>query len=32
VSQGKLADAETKYREALEISRKVNGPEHPDTL
>jgi tetratricopeptide (TPR) repeat protein len=32
VGQGKLADAETKYREALETSRKVNGPEHPNTL
>jgi WD40 repeat protein/serine/threonine protein kinase/tetratricopeptide (TPR) repeat protein len=32
VAQGKLADAETKYAEALRINRKALGPEHPDTL
>jgi Tol biopolymer transport system component len=32
VMQGKLAESEMKYREALEISRNVNGPEHPATL
>jgi len=30
--QGKLDQAETYFREALEKSRRVLGEEHPDTL
>ena len=30
--QGKLDDAESLYRRALEGSEKVRGPNHPDTL
>ena len=30
--QGKLAEAEPYYREALEKRRRVLGEEHPDTL
>ncbi len=31
-SQGRYAEAEPLYREALDASRRVLGPEHPDTL
>jgi WD40 repeat protein len=31
-AQGQLAEAGTNYAEALDISRKLNGPEHPDTI
>ena len=31
-SQGKLSEAETYYREALEGSRRVLGDDHPLTL
>ncbi len=31
-SQGKLPEAEVRYRQALETSRRVLGGEHPDTL
>jgi tetratricopeptide (TPR) repeat protein len=31
-AKGKLAEAEAKYSEALEISRKVSGPDHPETI
>jgi WD40 repeat protein len=32
LAQGKLAEAETKYSEALDLSRDLNGREHPDTI
>ncbi|HEV2394038.1 MAG TPA: protein kinase [Verrucomicrobiae bacterium] len=31
VAQGKFAEAEPKYHEALEIIRQVSGPQNPDT-
>ncbi|HUD49225.1 MAG TPA: protein kinase [Candidatus Baltobacteraceae bacterium] len=31
-AQGRLAEAATKFGEALEISRKVRGPDDPDTI
>ena len=30
--EGRLADAEKLYRDALDIRRRVLGPDHPDTL
>lgn len=30
--QGRHKEAEPRYREGLEISRRVNSPDHPDTL
>jgi tetratricopeptide (TPR) repeat protein len=30
--QGRHKEAESLYRAGLEISRRVNGPDHPDTL
>jgi hypothetical protein len=32
MQQGKLSDAESHFREALEGRRRVLGKEHPDTL
>jgi tetratricopeptide (TPR) repeat protein len=31
-AQGKLEEAQAKYSEALEINRKVRGPDHPETI
>ena len=31
-AQGKLAEAESTYREALMVSRKLLGNEHPDLI
>ncbi len=31
-AKGKLAEAQIKYDEALELDRKTLGPEHPDTV
>ena len=32
VAQGKLAEAEPKYREALEVNRDLDGPQHSETV